>query len=91
MLILAMIAILCGALLVIRSGALSGRVLSPDDFLNEGGLAKTLHHIFTHNPFSGYHTDLRIMIYGVIGLSSMLIGIGIVIYFLFLFYLNFSR
>ncbi len=91
MLIVAMTLTLCGVLSVLRSGALSGRVLSPEDFFNEGGLVLVLRHIFTHNPFSGYEKDLRIMLYGVFGLMMIASGLVLVVYFAVLMYLDFSR
>ncbi|MCU0426989.1 MAG: hypothetical protein MUF71_15325 [Candidatus Kapabacteria bacterium] len=91
MLITAMFLILCGILAVLRSGALSGRALSPEDFFNEGGFMLVVRHIFTHNPFSGYKQDVRILIYGVSGLVMIIVGIGLSVYFAWLMYLDFSR
>lgn len=91
MLITAMMLALLGILAVLRSGSLSGRVLSPEDFFNKGGLQLVLTHIFTHNPFSGYRRDKRILMYGVLGMVMMLVGLVLVVYFAVLMYLDFSR
>lgn len=91
MLITAMFLVLIGILAVLRSGALSGRALSPEDFFNEGGLMLVVRHILTHNPFSGYTKDIRILIYGLAGLGMMIVGILLFIYFTWLMYLDFSR
>lgn len=91
MLITAMFLVLIGILAVLRSGALSGRALSPEDFFNEGGLMLVVRHIFTHNPFSGYKKDMRILVYGVSGLVMMIAGVILFVYFAWLMYLDFSR
>lgn len=86
-----MMLILLGVLAVLRSGSLSGRVVSPEDFFNHGGMRLVLKHIFTHNPFAGYEQDVRIVLYGVAGLILMLAGIVLTVYFAWLMYLGFSR
>jgi hypothetical protein len=91
MLITAMFLILIGVLAVLRSGTLSGRTLSPEDFFNESGLRHVLKHIFTHNPFSGYANDWRILLYGVAGALLMLAGVVLTVYFSWLMYIDFSR
>lgn len=91
MLIMAMMLILLGVLAILRSGSLSGRVLSPEDFFNHGGMRLVLKHIFTHNPFAGYQQDIRIVIYGIAGLILMLAGTLLTVYFAWLMYVDFSR
>lgn len=91
MLITAMALVLLGILSILRSGALSGRMISPEDFFNEGGLAFIVKYIFTHNPFTGYRQDKRILFYGLAGLIMAVIGIALVVYFAWLMYLDFSR
>jgi hypothetical protein len=91
MLITAMVLLVIGVLAVLRSGALSGRVLSPEDFFEEGGLMYMVKYIFTHNPFSGYNRDWRILFYGLVGVVMMLCGAILVIYFSWLMYGDFSR
>ncbi|MBD1211142.1 MAG: hypothetical protein H9535_22130 [Ignavibacteria bacterium] len=91
MLITAMALIVVGVLSVLRSGALSGRALSPEDFFNEGGLVYVVKYIFTHNPFSGYTQDWRILVYGLVGSAMMLSGVILVLYFSWLMYVDFSR
>jgi hypothetical protein len=50
-----------------------------------------LKHIFTHNPFSGYANDWRILLYGVAGALLMLAGVVLTVYFSWLMYIDFSR
>ncbi|MBL7998373.1 MAG: hypothetical protein JNL32_07025 [Candidatus Kapabacteria bacterium] len=80
MIILALILITAGILSILRSGAISGRVLSPDDIFSDGGFLRVLRHIFTVRPFSGYRSDMRILLYGVAGLLLFYGGITLFIY-----------
>ncbi len=91
MLIFAMISFVIGCWLVILSGKISGKTIEPESFLEDGGLTKVLKYIFTHNPFTGYRQDFRILAYGLSGLLLMIAGAAGVIYFAVLFYLQFSR
>lgn len=69
-----------GVLLILHSGRLSGRVLSPDEIFAEGGLLRTIKHIFFSSPFAGYKQDKRILLYGLAGLCSLYGGIALFAY-----------
>ncbi|MBN8574637.1 MAG: hypothetical protein ACK5C0_13710 [Candidatus Kapaibacterium sp.] len=86
MIIIALTMIVTGVLLILRSGALSGRVLHPDDIFTEGGLARIIRHVFAVRAFSGFEKDLRILLYGLVGLLSTLSGIALFFYSLFWIY-----
>ncbi|HRE57879.1 MAG TPA: hypothetical protein PLW09_08645 [Candidatus Kapabacteria bacterium] len=86
MIIIALSMIVTGVLLILRSSALSGRVLHPDDIFAEGGLGRIIRHVFAVQPFSGFEKDSRILVYGLIGLTSMICGIALFFYSLFWIY-----
>ena len=91
MLIIGLILLLMGVLLILHSGTLSGKALSPDEFFDGGGLFFVLKHIFTHNPFIGGKKNPLVLVYGILGIMSLLGGIAIFGYFALLFYVDFSR
>lgn len=80
MIIIALTMIVTGVMLILRSSALSGRVLHPDDIFTEGGLVRIIRHIFAVRPFSGFEKDRRILLYGLIGLVSTIAGIVLFFY-----------
>ncbi len=71
-----------GIWLVILSGRLSGKAIEMENFLVDVSLTRILKYIFTHNPFTGYKQNIRILIYGVGGLLTMLAGVATLAYFL---------
>lgn len=46
---------------VIISGKLSGKAIGVESLLEDAGITRVLRYIFTHNPFTGYEKDLRIL------------------------------
>lgn len=72
-----------GAWLVIVSGRLSGKAIEVESLLADSGITRVLKYIFTHNPFTGYRKDIRILLFGVAGLLLMLLGVATVCYFVF--------
>jgi hypothetical protein len=53
-----------------------------ESLLEDAGITRVLRYIFTHNPFTGYRKDIRILLYGVAGLLLMLLGVASAAYFL---------
>lgn len=86
MIIIALTMMVTGVLLILRSSALSGRVLHPDDIFTEGGLMRIIRHVFAVRPFSGFEKDIRILFYGLIGLISTIAGIVLFFFSLFWVY-----
>ena len=82
MLFFAVLFLVCGAWLVIVSGRLSGKAIEMENFLVEASLTRILKYIFTHNPFTGYKKDIRILLFGVLGLILILAGVATAAYFL---------
>lgn len=74
--------LVCGIWLVIISGRLSGKAIEMENFLVDASLTRILKYIFTHNPFTGYRQNIRILVYGVGGLLMMLAGLTTLAYFL---------
>lgn len=91
MLIVSLTLFVIGVYLVLLSGKISGRAIEGESFLTDEGLLKIIKYIFTHNPFYGYQKDIRILVYGLLGLIFMIIGGFGFLYFVILFYLDFSR
>ncbi len=83
MLIFAILFFLLGSWLVIISGKLSGKAIAVESLLEDSGPARVLRYIFTHNPFTGYEKDIRILLYGVAGLLLILAGLFVAVYFVF--------
>lgn len=71
-----------GAWLVIISGRLSGKVIEVESLLADSGMTRVLKYIFTHNPFTGYRKDIRILLFGLGGLTLMLLGVATAVYFI---------
>jgi len=71
-----------GCWLVIISGRLSGKAIEVESLLEDNGMTRVLKYIFTHNPFTGFRSDIRILIYGVAGLLLMILGVATALYFL---------
>lgn len=84
MLILAIFLILCGSWLVIISGRLSGKAIDMESFLEDSGVFRVIKYIFTHNPFTGFQKDIRILLFGLAGLILILCGFCIAFYFTFM-------
>lgn len=72
--------IVTGVLLILRSSALSGKVLHADDIFREGGLLRIIRHIFAVRPFSGFEKDPRILFYGLTGLITTVLGVTLFFY-----------
>ena len=70
-----------GAWLVIISGRLSGKAIEVESLLADSGMTRVLKYIFTHNPFTGYRRDIRILLFGLGGLTLMLVGVATAVYF----------
>lgn len=70
-----------GAWLVIISGRLSGKAIEVESLLADSGMTRVLKYIFTHNPFTGYRKDIRILLFGLGGLTLMLTGVATAVYF----------
>lgn len=68
---------------VIISGRLSGKAIEVESLLEDSGLTRILKYIFTHNPFTGYQKDFRILLFGVVGLALIVAGVVIAVYFVF--------
>ncbi len=83
MLIFAITFFVLGCWSVIISGRLSGKAIEVESLLEDSGLPRVLKYIFTHNPFTGYKKDIRILLFGVAGLALITAGIVIAIYFVF--------
>lgn len=81
MLFFAILFFVLGAWLVIISGKLSGKAIEVESLLEDAGLIRVLKYIFTHNPFTGYQKDIRILLYGLAGLLLMLLGFAVAVYF----------
>ena len=75
--------LVCGSWLVIISGRLSGKAIDMENFLVDVSLWRILKYIFTHNPFTGYDKDIRILVYGIAGLLLMLAGLATATYFFY--------
>lgn len=71
-----------GCWLVIISGRLSGKTIEVESLLEDRGMTRVLKYIFTHNPFTGFRKNIRILIYGMAGLLLMLLGVMTALYFL---------
>ena len=71
-----------GCWLVIISGRLSGKAIEVESLLADSGMTRVLKYIFTHNPFTGYHKDIRILLFGLGGLTLMLLGVATAAYFI---------
>ncbi|MFN8360984.1 MAG: hypothetical protein U0264_13805 [Candidatus Kapaibacterium sp.] len=78
MIITSLIMMVAGVLFILRSSALSGRALRADDLLSEGGFMLLVRHIFMVRPFAGFHTDKRILYFGLSGL--LMLGCGIILF-----------
>lgn len=72
-----------GCWLVLISGRLSGKAVEAESLLADGGFTRVLKYIFTHNPFTGYRRDIRILLFGVAGLLLMAGGVATAGYFIF--------
>lgn len=83
MLFFAVFFLALGIWLVIISGRLSGKAIDMEDFLVNVSLIKIFRYIFTHNPFTGYDKDVRILIYGLAGLLLILAGLATATYFFY--------
>jgi hypothetical protein len=83
MLIFAILFFLLGSWLVILSGKLSGKAIEVESLLEDAGPARVLKYIFTHNPFTGYQKDIRILLFGVAGLILIFAGFAVAVYFVF--------
>lgn len=82
MLFFAILFFVLGAWLVIISGKLSGKAIEVESLLEDSGITRVLRYIFTHNPFTGYRKDIRILVYGLGGLALILLGFVTAAYFL---------
>ena len=71
-----------GCWLVIISGRLSGKAIEVESLLADSGMTRVLKYIFTHNPFTGYRKDIRILLFGLGGLTLMLLGVATAAYFI---------
>jgi hypothetical protein len=91
MLFFAILFFVLGAWLVIISGKLSGKAIELESLLEDAGITRVLRYIFTHNPFTGYEKDKRILFYGLAGILLMLLGIATAAYFLLVASDNSSR
>ena len=91
MLFFAILFFVLGCWLVIISGKLSGKAIEVESLLEDAGLTRVLKYIFTHNPFTGYQKDIRILLSGVAGLLLMLLGAATAAYFLLVASDNSSR
>jgi hypothetical protein len=83
MLIFAITFILFGCWSVIISGRLSGKAIEVESLLEDAGPTRIIKYIFTHNPFTGYQKDIRILLFGVAGLLLILAGVLLAFYFFF--------
>lgn len=83
MLFFAVLFFVLGCWLVIISGRLSGKAIEVESLLADAGMTRVLKYIFTHNPFTGYRKDIRILLSGLAGLCLMLLGIATAFYFIF--------
>lgn len=54
-----------------------------ENFLVDVSIVRILKYIFTHNPFTGYDKDFRILVYGVCGLLLILAGLATAGYFFY--------
>lgn len=82
MIIVSLIVIVTGILLILYSSELSGRALNLDDVFREGGFLRLVKHIIDHRPFAGYHNDIRVLVFGVVGLAMVFVGSAMLIYFI---------
>lgn len=82
MMFFAVLFLVCGAWLVIISGRLSGKAIDTESFLIDASLIRILKYICTHNPFTGYRQDIRILLFGLSGLLLIAGGIATLVYFL---------
>lgn len=71
-----------GCWLVIISGRLSGKAIEVESLLADSGMTRVLKYIFTHNPFTGYRKDIRILLFGLGGLTLMIVGVATAVYFI---------
>lgn len=62
MLFFAILFFVLGCWLVIISGKLSGKAIEVESLLEDAGISRLLKYIFTHNPFTGYQKDKRILL-----------------------------
>ncbi|MBK9247999.1 MAG: hypothetical protein IPM69_07805 [Ignavibacteria bacterium] len=78
MIITALILMVTGIVFILRSSAISGRVLTADDVLRDGGFMRLVRHVFRARPFAGFQNDRRILYFGLSGL--LILGCGAVLF-----------
>jgi hypothetical protein len=81
---LAILFVFLGCWLVIISGRLSGKAIEMENFLVDASLVRIGKYIFTHNPFTGFRRDIRILLFGLSGLLLIFGGFFVAFYFTFI-------